>query len=179
MGSHHSLQDPGRGWNPYPGTPPTTGLWTVGRPQSKHQVTFYDLQDDGCLLLPRSFTGTFYDLQDDGCLLLPRSFTSHLLWPAGWWVSTITQILHGYLLWPAGWWVSTITQILHKSPFMTCRMMGVYYYPDPSQVTFYDLQDDGCLLLPRSFTGTFLLDLHLEVGYTFAPFGSLSYIKHF
>ena len=32
---HHSMEGPGRGWNPYPGASPTTELLTVGRPQSK------------------------------------------------------------------------------------------------------------------------------------------------
>ena len=33
---------PGRGWNPYPGAPPTTGLLVVWRPQSKDSVLFED-----------------------------------------------------------------------------------------------------------------------------------------
>ena len=41
----------------------------------------------------------------------------------------------------------------------------------PHQVAFYDMQGEECLILPRSSTGTLLLDLHPE-GYTFAPFGS-------
>ena len=36
----HSLEGPGRGWNPYPGAQPTTRLLVVWRPQSK--VFFYD-----------------------------------------------------------------------------------------------------------------------------------------
>ena len=59
----HSLEGPGRGLNPYPGTPTITGLLVVGRPPVKgllgltiiynrppsrpHQVTFYDMQDGG------------------------------------------------------------------------------------------------------------------------------------
>ena len=39
------------------------------------------------------------------------------------------------------------------------------------QVAFY-MQGEGCLLLPRSSTGTILLELRPEAGYTCAPFAS-------
>ena len=76
----HSLESHRRGWNPYPGAPPTTGLLVVSSLQSKiylspfmygrqriiynappsrpHQVAFYDIQSEGHLLLPRSSMGT-------------------------------------------------------------------------------------------------------------------------
>ena len=40
---HHSLEGPGRGWNPYPGVPPTTGLLVLGRPQSKDSYLMIDM----------------------------------------------------------------------------------------------------------------------------------------
>ena len=67
----HSLEGPGMGWNPYPGAPPTTGLLTVGRPQSK----------DSCFVW-----GSF--ITDH-----PPGPTKSHLWQAG---SIVAQILHGY-----------------------------------------------------------------------------------
>ena len=40
----------------------------------------------------------------------------------------------------------------------------------PHQVAFYDMQGEGCLLLPRSSMGTLLQDLRPEPGFTFLPF---------
>ena len=39
------------------------------------------------------------------------------------------------------------------------------------------MQDEGRLLLPRSSTGTILLELRPETGHTFAPFGSPNHRK--
>ena len=62
---------PARGWDPFPGTQPTTWLLVAWRPQSNnsfclriiyngppsrpHHVTFYDMRGEGRLLLPRSW----------------------------------------------------------------------------------------------------------------------------
>ena len=43
----------------------------------------------------------------------------------------------------------------------------------PHQVDFYEVQGEWCLLLPRSSTGTLLLDLRPEARYTFCPFREL------
>ena len=69
----HSMEGPGRGWNPYPGASPTTGLLVAGDPSTRtclrimynmphsrpHPVAFYYMQGEGCLLLPISSTGTY------------------------------------------------------------------------------------------------------------------------
>ena len=47
----------------------------------------------------------------------------------------------------------------------------------PHQFAFYDMWGEGCLLLPRSSMGTFLLDLRPEAGYTFDPFWSTNLLQ--
>ena len=42
--------------------------------------------------------------------------------------------------------------------------------PSPHLVAFYDMQGEGRLLLPRSSTVPFYIDLRPKDGYTFAPF---------
>ena len=47
----------------------------------------------------------------------------------------------------------------------------------PHQVAFYDMQGEGCLLLPISSMGALLLDLRPKAGFTFDPFGSTSLLQ--
>ena len=47
----------------------------------------------------------------------------------------------------------------------------------PHQFAFYDMWGEGCLLLPISSMGTFLLDLRPEAGYTFDPFWSTNLLQ--
>ena len=54
--------------------------------------------------------------------------------------------------------------------------LRIIYNMPPSRahpVDFYDMQGEWCLLLPRSSTGTLLLDLRPETWYTFCPFREL------
>ena len=48
--------------------------------------------------------------------------------------------------------------------------LRIIYNRSPSR-SHHDMQGEGSLLLPRTSTGTPLLDLRPEAGYTFAPFG--------
>ena len=53
------------------------------------------------------------------------------------------------------------------------RQRIIYNWP-PSRnhlIAFYDMQGEGCLLLPRSSMGTLLLDLRPEAGFMFASLG--------
>ena len=58
-------------------------------------------------------------------------------------------------------------------PFMPERQRIIYNGPPARRhlVTLYDMQGEGCLLLPRSSTGTLLLDPRPEVEHNFATSG--------
>ena len=56
-------------------------------------------------------------------------------------------------------------------PFMPGRQWIIYTRPPSTPtVAFHGLQGEGGILLPRSSTGTFYLDLRLEAGNNFPPF---------
>ena len=57
------------------------------------------------------------------------------------------------------------------TPFMPGRQRIINGPPSkPHLVVFYDMQGEGRLLLPRSSTVPFYIDLRPKDGYTFAPF---------
>ena len=60
-----------------------------------------------------------------------------------------------------------------QGPLFCLRI--IYNIPPsrPHQVDFYEMQGEWCLLLPRSSTGTLLLDLRSEARYSFCPFREL------
>ena len=58
-----------------------------------------------------------------------------------------------------------------KDPFMPGRQRIINGPPSKSHlVAFYDMQGEGRLLLPRSSTVPFYIDLRPKDGCTFAPF---------